>query len=73
MARYQIFRTDADLSQEPGDLIAQSESYDIAETVMSSHFIQHYPHRDYMIYDATKREIPVALFTPRTLQQRGEV
>ncbi len=73
MSRFQVFKTDADLSQEPDNLVYEVGQFDIAETKMAYMFINDYPHVDYMIYDREKREIPLMLLTPETLQRRSEV
>lgn len=71
-ALLEIYETDADLSQEPGNLRFQSYHRDITQTKAMLMFRANGYAKDFLIYNRKTMQIEVLLLTASTSAKRGE-
>ncbi len=69
---FQLYETDADLSQDPSKLLYQNHSFDLVETVAAVEWCARDFGVDLMVYNQSTCEIKFTLLTPETHARRGE-
>lgn len=69
---FEIYETDADLSQEEKAIRFQSYHRDITETKAMMLFREHGYKKDFLIYNRKSMKIELLLLSDETAQRRGE-
>jgi hypothetical protein len=68
---YEVYETDADDTMEVEKMKYRGRCFDLAESKLLLLFRSNYPNKDYLIYNATTREVVCACLTPTTMEKKG--